>query len=515
MKPVEAFVLLMCAVIGVVLLGRRLKISYPIALVIGGLCISLIPGLPALRIHPDVVFLLFLPPLLYAAAWFTSLHDFKANLRPILFLSVGLVLFTTLVVGWAVHALIPAIPLAVAFALGAIVSPPDAVAATSIAKQVGLPKRVVTVLEGESLVNDATGLVALRFAIAAVASGTFSAGEATFHFLWIATGGLAIGLAAGVVLSKVAELLKDESLLITLSLLAPYIAYLPAERLHVSGVLAAVAAGLYGGWKAPELLSATTRLTARAVWDTWIFLLNCVVFILIGLQLPEVLQGLGSKYTFRELAWYGTATSAIVILVRPLWVFPGTWLPRWMSKSLAARDPTPPWRHIAIVSWCGMRGVVSLAAALALPTSLDGRPFPERNLVMFLTFCVILSTLVLQGLSLPILVRWLGLREKSDFELERQARLKIAQAALDLINKLGFEEPLNEASLKKVKSLYEERICHLNDSLADVLGWSPDREQLIATRQLWRRALEAERCELIRLRRLAQVEEDLMHRIER
>ena len=516
MKPVEAFVLLMCAVIGVVLIGRRLKVSYPIALVIGGLCISLVPGLPAVRIHPDVVFLLFLPPLLYAAAWFTSLHDFKANLRPIFFLSVGLVLFTTVVVGLAVHALIPAIPLAVAFALGAIVSPPDAVAATSIAKQVGLPKRVVTILEGESLANDATGLVALRFAIAAAGSGSFSLGDATVHFVWIAAGGVALGLMAGVALSKAAAFLKDESLLITLSLLAPYIAYLPAERLHVSGVLSAVVAGLYGGWKAPELLNANTRLTARAVWDTWIFLLNCIVFILIGLQLPEVLQGLGNNHTIGELVWYGAATSAVVILVRPVWVFPGTWLPRWLSKRLAARDPIPPWEHILIVSWCGMRGVVSLAAALALPTTLpNGQLFPERNLVMFLTFCVILSTLVVQGLSLPLLVRRLGVREKYDFERERAARQKIAQAALAHIDKLAQEERVNETAFKRIKEKYEERLRHLNDSLADVLGWSSDREQLVATRRLWRQALEAERRELIRLRRKAEVDEDLMHHIER
>jgi monovalent cation/hydrogen antiporter len=515
MKPVEALVLLLCATIGLVLLSRRLKISYPIALVIGGLCISLLPGLPAVRVRPDLVFLLFLPPLLYAAAWFTSWHEFKANLRPILFLAVGLVLFTTVVVGWVVHALIPEIPLAVAFALGAIVSPPDAVAATSIAHQLGLPKRIVTILEGESLVNDATGLVALRFAIAAAASGSFSVGEATLQFVWIVIGGTALGLLAGVVLAKVAKLIKDESLLITLTLLAPYIAYLPAERLHVSGVLAAVTAGLYGGWNAPELLNASTRLNARAVWDTWIFVLNCVVFILIGLALPEVRRDLG-HHSIGELAIYGAVTSGVVILVRPLWVFPGTWLPRLLSRRLAARDPIPPWQHILIVSWSGMRGVVSLAAALALPLALpDGQPFPERDLVLFLAFSVILSTLVLQGLSLPFLIRRLGVRQHLDSEHERRARLKIAHAALGHLNNLADQKNVNEIALQRVTGQYEERIRHLNDSLAEALGWSSDRERLIAGRQLWREALQAERRELIQLRRQAQVDEDLMHRIER
>src|SRR5687767_5779952 len=240
MKPVEALVLLLCAIIGVVLMGRRLKIPYPIALVIGGLGISLIPGLPPVQIHPDVIFLVFLPPLLYAAAWFMSVHDLKANLRPILLLAVGLVLFTTIAVGLLVHALIPEIPLAVAFALGAIVSPPDAVAATSIARRIGLPKRIVTILEGESLVNDATGLVALRFAVAAAASGSFSIGRASLEFIWVAAGGLALGLVVAVALGRISRLLKDDLLIITLSLLAPYAAYLPAERLHLSGVLAAV-----------------------------------------------------------------------------------------------------------------------------------------------------------------------------------------------------------------------------------------------------------------------------------
>jgi monovalent cation/hydrogen antiporter len=515
MKPVEAFALLMCAVIGVVLVGRRLKIPYPIALVIGGLGISLIPGLPVVRIQPDVIFLVFLPPLLYAAAWFTSVHDFKANARPIFLLAVGLVLFTTVVVGLVVHALIPEIPLAIAFALGAIVSPPDAVAATSIAHRVGLPKRIVTILEGESLVNDATGLVALRFAVAAAASGSFSIVTAGGEFIWVAAGGVALGLVVGLVFERIARFIKDDLLKITLSLLVPYAAYLPSERLHVSGVLAAVAAGLYGGWRAPELLTATVRLNARAVWDLFIFLLNCIVFILIGLQLPQVRADLG-HHSFGELALYGIITSAAVIFVRPLWVFPATWLPRWFNRRLRERDPTPPWQAIAIISWCGMRGVVSLAAALALPmTFADGRPFPERDLVVFLTFCVILSTLVVQGLSLPFVVRWLGVKAQPDGQHERQTRLKIAHAALAQLNKLAEQNNVNEAALKRVTELYQDRVRHLTDDVAETLGWSEDRHRLVEMRRLWREAIAAERRELIGLRRKAQVDEELLHRLER
>ena len=514
MKPIEALVLLMCAVVGVVLLGRRLKVPYPIALVIGGLCISLVPGLPVVHIRPDLVFLLFLPPLLYAAAWFTSWHDFKANLRPIFFLAVGLVLFTTFVVGIVVHAMIPEMPLAVAFALGAIVSPPDAVAATAIAQQMGLPRRIVTVLEGESLVNDATGLVALRFALAAAASGTFSMSHAVVEFAWVAAGGLAFGLGVAVLIVKVSKIIKDESLFITVTLLSPYIAYLPAERLHLSGVLAAVAAGIYGGWKGPELITASTRLNAIAVWSMFVFLLNCVVFILIGLQLPGVMRELGHHST-GELFAYAAAVSGVVILVRPLWVFPAAWLPRLLSKRLRERDPIPPWQHVAIVSWSGMRGVVSLAAALALPMTLaDGMPFPERDLVVFLTFSVILATLVLQGLSLPFVIRGLGVRERRNEEHQRDVRLKIAHAALARLENLAEKEPVNESALQFVKSLYEERVRHLSDQLAETLGWSSDRERLVATRRLRREALEAERHELLQLRRAHQVDEELMRRIE-
>jgi len=513
MKPVEALAVLLCAVIGVVLIGRRLKIPYPIALVIGGLCISLIPGLPVVRIDPEIIFLVFLPPLLYAAAWFTSWHDFKANLRPIFLLAVGLVLFTTLVVGWVVHALIPEIPLAIAFALGAIVSPPDAVAATSIARQIGLPKRIVALLEGESLVNDATGLVALRFAIVAAGSGEFSIAQASMEFLWVAAGGLALGLIVGFLFERAARLLKDDLLIVTLSLIAPYAAYLPAERLHLSGVLAVVAAGLYGGWKAPELITATVRLNAQAVWNLFVFLLNCVVFILIGLQLPAVRAGIG-HHTWSELMLYGVIVSGVVILVRPLWVFPSAWLAR-LSKRVREKDPLPPWQHIAVVSWCGMRGVVSLAAALALPMTLPGgQPFPERDLILFLTFCVILATLVLQGLSLPFVIRWLGVKRPRDGEQERRARLKIAHAALARLNKLAEERSVNESALGRVINHYEDRIRHLNDSLAEILGWSPDREEFVAVRQLWREAFHAERQELIGLRRTAQLDEELMHQIE-
>lgn len=514
MKPVEAMVLLMCAVVGVVLIGRRFKIPYPIALVIGGLGISLVPGLPVVRIDPNLVFLLFLPPLLYAAGWMTSWFDFRSNLRPIFLLAVGLVLFTTLVVGFVIHALIPAIPLAIACAFGAIVSPPDAVAATAIAQQIRLPRRVVTVVEGESLVNDATGLVALRFALAAAASGSFSLVSATEEFVLIVAGGLVVGLVVGMIFERIFRLVKEDSLVITISFLVPYIAYLPAERLHVSGVLAAVAAGVYDGWKGPELLTATTRLRADAVWKVLVFVLNCVLFISIGLQLREIVAGLG-QYSTLQLIGYGALASAVVIVIRPIWVFPGSWLPRLLSKRLRERDPMPPWRHVLIVAWCGMRGVVSLAAALALPMTFhDGRPLPARDLVIFLTFCVILATLVCQGLTLPWLVRWLGVRERHQEKHERDARLQLTRAALDHLEKATGKHARHEQAVRQVAAYYQHRAEDLNDDLADVLGWSHHREQWTVVRRLRLESLEVERRELLRLRREHKVDEALMHQIE-
>ncbi len=514
MKPVETMVLLMCAVVAVVLLGRRVRMPYPIALVMGGLCISLVPGLPLVRIHPDLVFLLFLPPLLYAAGWMTSWHDFRQNLRPIFLLAVGLVLFTTVVVGIVLHALIPTMPLAVAVAFGAIVSPPDAVAATAIAQQVALPRRIITVLEGESLVNDATGLVALRFALAAAVSGTFSLERAALEFVWVVAGGLALGLVVGLAMAQVVKLINEDSLLITVTLLAPYIAYLPAERLHVSGVLAAVSAGIYGGWRAPELFSAGTRLNAVSVWDMLVFLVNCVLFILIGLQLPEVVQQLG-RHSAGELLAYGALASALVIVIRPLWVFPATWLPRLLSRRLRRRDPIPPWRHVFIVAWSGMRGVVSLAAALALPVSLaNGQPFPHRDLVIFLTFCVIFSTLVVQGLSLPFIVRRLRVKETRSEQHERDVREQLTQAALAHLNRLAEQKGTHPAALQQVIAIYQERLQHLHDDLAELLGWSTQREQLVARRRLRLEALGVERSELIRLRREHRVDDGLMREIE-
>ena len=517
MQTAELLILLLICLAGFGLLARKLQIPEPIVLVLGGLAVSLIPGLPPVELHPDYVFLIVLPPLLYAQAWFTSWKDFCDNLRPITMLAVGLVLFTTTAVAYVAHALVPELPLAAAFVLGAIVSPPDAVAAAAIAQRLRLPKQMVTILEGESLVNDATGLVAYKFALGAVATGSFSLTQASGGFVIVAIGGIAVGLLAGWIFTPLLCWIRDDLIDIVISLLVPYIAHLSAERLHVSGVLATVTAGIWIGARSPELLSATTRLTGAAFWNTLVFLLNGVVFMLIGLQLPSVIQNL-HKHSWGELLTTAALIGGTVIVTRLIWVFPGAWLPRRLSAHIRKRDPMPAWQNIAVVGWCGMRGVVSLAAALAVPHVLPGGlEFPERDLILFFTFAVILMTLVGQGLSLPTLIRKLRVTSDHHTEdhLEREARRTAAKAALTRIEQVATGDGLTPDAVNAVASAYHERLHHLGDELAEALGWSPHRQRSIESRRLRREALAAERRHLIVLHRQHRLSKELLHKLER
>src|SRR5215510_12359471 len=347
----EIFVGLLLAVAVLALVARRLTIPYPILFVIGGLCLGLIPKLPKVRLDPDLIFLFVLPPLLFPAALFTSWRDFRTNRRPIALLAIGLVLFTTAAVAWLAHYFME-LPLAAGFVLGAIISPPDAIAATAIAERLKVPRRIVTILEGESLVNDATALVAYRFAIAAVVTGSFSLGRASGQFLIFGIGGILLGLAVGWLAEQFHKRVDDAPIEITVSLLTPFVAYLAAERVGISGVLAVVTAGLYLGWRIPQILTFKTRLQGGPVWEMVEFLLSAFGFILIGLQLPEVLRALsGDSIPIHRLVWYALIISLAVILIRISWVFPATYLPRLIFKSLRARDPYPKWQHVTIVAW--------------------------------------------------------------------------------------------------------------------------------------------------------------------
>lgn len=441
----ETFIILMAVVTVVGVLAQWLKLPYPILLVVGGLVLSFQPWLPdelvkQYQLPPDLVLLAFLPPLLYAAAFNTHWPAFRKQLRSISMLAVGLVLFTTLAVGAVCHFVFQ-LDWAVGFLLGAIISPPDAVAATAITSRIKVPKLVVTILDGESLVNDATALVTYRLAVAAVlsaAAGTardFVWWECVLEFLKVSAGGIAIGVIGAVAVIQLHKFLTrhklaDAKLNIVITLLTPFAVYLPAEHVGVSGVLACVACGLWVGSRCEDVFDRELYIEARAVWEMVEFVLNGVIFILIGFQLPLILKGLAANTdgrTMEGLAVMAAVVLGVVILTRILWVFPGAYLPRWLDrKMLGKTEPYPPWQGVAVVGWSGMRGVVSLAVALAIPTvveTAEGKlvPVPHRDLILFLTFCVIFGTLVGQGLSLPLLIRWLKVDKLAEGEAPDEA----------------------------------------------------------------------------------------------
>ena len=512
---IEAILLLFLAATALAILARRLGIPYPILLVLGGLALGFVPGLPHIELEPDIVFLLFLPPILFGAGYFTSIRDFKANLRAIGLLSIGLVLVTTVVVAVVAQALIPGLGWPAAFALGAIVSPPDAVAATAIFQRLGVPRRVVTILEGESLVNDATALVAYRFAIGAATFGTFSLAQASATFVLVGVGGVALGLLIGMLAAGVLRRIDDPVFSVVLTFLFPAAAYLPAELFGLSGVLATVAAGIYVGRYAPSTMSSSVRLAGAAAWQVLLFLINGTVFILIGVQLPSVLANLRGRAPL-ELIALAVAISLTVIAIRILWVFPAAYIPRRLSAGIRDREPRPAPRNVFLVSWAGMRGVVSLAAALALPHTLsNGQPFPERDLIIFLTFAVILATLVGQGLTLPLVVRRLGIAaDGGDGREELHARQAAAEAAVDRIEQLAVEWPGHLPLIETLRAQYGHRVSHIEQNQGEAATDEAEQE-LLEHRQIRAAVIEAEREELIRLRETGGLSDDVFRLVER
>ncbi len=469
MWSLEAFIGLLIAVVVLVRVSRVLELPPAILLLLGGLALSYIPPFGNLELSPEMVFTIFLPPLLFYAAFFTSWRDFKQNARPIGLLAIGLVVATTEIVELFENAVIHYFTLAAAFALGAIVSPTDAIAATSITERIGVPRRIVTVLEGESLVNDATGIVAYRVAVAAVVTNVFSFLEAGQSFLVSSAGGILVGLAAGWLYVFLLKRFDDAPVENTITVIAPFTAYIVAENLlHVSGVLAVVTAGLYFARRAPRIISSDTRLQGESFWQMLDFLFNGTLFLLLGLQLRRIVAGLGDT-SLTEAIFYAFVVSAITILTRILWVYPATYLPRMLSKSLRQRDPYPSWKPIFIVAWTGMRGAISLAAALALPyTTAAGAEFPQRNLIIFIAFVVILATLVLQGLSLPPIIKWLGVRgDNSTAREEAKVRISVTQAALDKIKTLEESENAPPNVLRRIKSDYRNRLTATEAALAE------------------------------------------------
>lgn len=508
------FLLLLVFIVVFGLLARRLGTPYPIVMVIGGLLLGLVPGIPQMTLNPDLIFLVVLPPLLYAAAWTTSWRDFQYNLVSILLLAFGLVGFTVAGVALIAPHVFQGFDWRLGFVLGAVVAPTDAIAATSIARKLGLPRRIVDLLEGESLINDASGLLALQFATAIVVSKqvpTVTSG--LLSFAWLTGGGIAVGLLVGLVAHFIERRVDDGPIEITLSILIPYAAYLAADKVHASGVLAVVACGLFLSRRSATFFSPAVRIQAWAVWGSLNFVLNGLVFVLIGLQLPAIRDSIRG-FSLQTLVEYGTAFSVSLILLRLLWVFPGgrvAWLIR--TRLLHQKESPPPARGSFVLGWTGMRGVVSLAAALALPTVLnDGNPFPQRNLIVFLTFCVICVTLVLQGITLPPLIRALGLAGASgpDCEEQEARRIVIEAAVLHL-------EDAKERDSAEAAGLYEDLTGHYRQRLAglqDGDGNQEVRAEHDRHLDLSLEALRVERETAIRLRDEGRINDEVLRRIE-
>jgi monovalent cation/hydrogen antiporter len=515
MKTVElVFLLLLLFVAAFGALACRLRTPYPIVLVVAGLLLGFVPGIPRITLDPDVVFFVVLPPLLYSAAWRVPWREFSYNLVSIFSLAFGLVTFTVLGVAEVAQQFLPGFDWRMGFALGAVVAPTDAIAATSIARRIGLPQRIVDILEGESLVNDASALLALEFGIAMLVRGqppTVVSG--LLRLVYLAAAGLAVGLLIGVVVNWIEHRIDDAPIEIALSILTPYAAYLAADSIRASGVLAVVACGLYLSHRSSGFFSPGVRLQAYAVWDSLTFILNGLVFIFIGLQLPYVLQGT-RDHSLRELLMYGVFFSAFLILLRLIWMFPGARLSYFIRRRvLHQRERLPPARQIFIVGWTGMRGVISLAAAIALPHTLaPGEPFAQRQLIIFLAFSVILVTLVLQGLTLPPLIRALGLAGATSRNTEEEeARRMILETALSRLDEVRESERADFAKVFDDLELhYRDRLAILTEEEADVR--SARHRRFV---ELSRELLHVERRTAIRLRNEGRINDELLRQIER
>src|SRR6478752_6818291 len=512
MDDVEVIlVLLLVAVVVLSAAARAINVPYPIVLVVGGALLGLSGGLPEIQLDPDLVLVIFLPPLLYTGAFFANLNDLRRNLRPILLSSVVLVLATVVVVAVVAHELIPGVSWPVAFTLGAIVGPTDPVAGTEIARRLGVPRRMISVLEGESLINDASALVAYRIAVTATTSAVaFSVLDAGWEFIWKAAGGIAVGLVVAMVITEIRRRLDDPLLENTIGLLSAYAAYVPAEQLDVSAVLAAVTVGVYVGWKAPKIASPRTRLMGFGMWELLQFLLNAFLFVLIGLQLPQILDSLEDE-SLGTLIGYGVAVSVAVMATRLVWGQTVVFLVRALDRRESQRARRTSWQLRLVNSWAGMRGAVSLAAALALP--LD---FSHRDLILFLTFSVIFATIVLQGLTLGPLIRFLKVADDGTEEEreELKARLLATQAALARIDELGGEEWTRDDTIERMRGAYEYRRRRLK-ARAGKIEDEGFEDRSVAYQTAVREVLEAQRDEIVRLRNDGTISNELMHRLER
>jgi monovalent cation/hydrogen antiporter len=517
LPTIQVLVLLLIVIAAVAVIAKRLQIPSAILLVLAGVVLALIPGLPTVTLAPEFVLLVVLPPLIYSSSVAMSWREFRFNLRPITLLAVGCVVFTTVTVAAASHWLL-GLSWPVGFVLGAIVSPPDAMAPLSIARRMQLPRRILVILEGEGLANDATALILLRFAVAAVSVGMISFGHAATTFVAIVAGEVLWGIGVGWLMLRLRRWAREPRIEIMLSLLTPFVAYWPPQHLGGSGVLATVAAGLYISWNGLRLISAETRLQGIFFWDFFIYLIEGMVFLITGLQARTLIDSIRG-HSLAELTASAAVVCAVVIVARFVWVFPATYVPRWLSTALARRDPAPPWQWAFVLGFTGVRGIVSLAAALAIPfVTTGGNPFPERDLILFLTFCVILVTLVGQGLLLPAVIRALGLanagreEQRHDLAEELSARRQAVEAAIERLDALAIARGLAQEVVEPLRARHRERLNHVvhssdGDDAHQNLGELHDEiEDLL---------IAAERQFVNELYRLGNIKDEARRRIER
>ena len=507
--------LLLITALALLLLADRAHIPYPILLVVGGLVLGFAPGVPTVILPPDAVIIGILPPLLYSAAFNTGLRDLKRNIRAISLLAIALVALTMVGVAVAAHYVMD-LSWSVSFVLGAVVSPTDPIAATAIAHRLGVPRRAVAIVEGESLVNDGTALVLFKFAAAAVVAGSFSLVHAAGDFVWTVLGGIAVGLVLGRVIRFIRFRVDNPPLEVTIAFLTGYVVFLPAAAIGASGVLAVVTAGVYMGWHTPELTTVDTRLQGDGFWAIFSFLLNALLFGLVGLQLRPILDQLNG-ISWEQLLGYSALLWVVVVAIRFACGFPIAHVPRWLSRSLRERDPAPPWPFVAFIGWAGMRGGVTLAAALAIPLETDaGAPFPDRPLVIFLAFSIVLSTLVIQGLSLPAFVHVLKL-ERDDALDEREdakARIHAVDAGLARLEELLDEEWVRDDTVERIRGMYRFRRNRFGVRLdgSDDDGIEAQSQDY---QRLRRELLDAERSAVVALRNEGKISEDVMQRVTR
>lgn len=505
-------IILLAAILGTAL-ARKFHLPLELTLLVGSLGVALIPGVPEIQLDSEIIFHVFLPPILFAAAYFTSWNEFKKNIRPISFLALGLVVFTVCGMAVIIKWLVPTLTWPMAFVFGAIVSPPDASAAATVTRKVGFPRRLQTILEGESLVNDATALVCYRFAIVALVTGDFHLWQSVGQFFVVGLGGLVVGLAVTHLTLRLLVHIKDASAEALLTLVTGFICYFAAESLHFSGVIATVAGGLHAGRALPRWATPETRVEAKALWNVALLAVNALVFALIGLHLPAIVEGLGDFRVSELVVWALTLTFAVIV-VRFLWVFPVTWLPRLLVPGLAKRDPMPPLGSIVVIGWTGMRGIVSIAAALALPRTLaNGEPFVERPLIIFLAYAVVLLTLIIPTLTLPLLLKYLTLEDSNTrHDDEVKARLAMARAAVKHISKLRSRAAYDDELLNDLETRYQRQINRLRPNLeSQAFSVLDPAEQ--QRRAILLELFELERGVLHELRSRGELYDDVYHHL--